>query len=51
MIKMNDKKVGAVLVQGGGIAGVQAALDLAVSRIIRYSGGELAYAAVIYRDH
>ena len=31
MIKKNDKKVGAVLVQGGGIAGVQAALDLANS--------------------
>ena len=30
---------------------VQAALDLAVSRIIRYSGGELVYAAVMYRDH
>ena len=31
MIKNNEKKVGAVLVQGGGIAGVQAALDLANS--------------------
>jgi len=31
MIQKNDKKVGAVLVQGGGIAGVQAALDLANS--------------------
>lgn len=29
MIKENEKKVGAVLVQGGGIAGVQASLDLA----------------------
>jgi heterodisulfide reductase subunit A-like polyferredoxin len=27
----NNKKIGAVLVQGGGIAGVQAALDLANS--------------------
>ena len=31
MGKSNNKKVGAVLVQGGGIAGVQAALDLANS--------------------
>lgn len=31
MIKMNDKKTGAVLVQGAGIAGVQASLDLANS--------------------
>ncbi|MCE5249043.1 FAD-dependent oxidoreductase [bacterium] len=31
MAKNNDKKTGAVLVQGGGIAGVQAALDLANS--------------------
>ncbi|MFC1762378.1 FAD-dependent oxidoreductase [Planctomycetota bacterium] len=31
MIKRNDNKVGAVLVQGGGIAGVQAALDMANS--------------------
>jgi len=31
MIKKNEKKVGAVLVQGGGIAGVQASLDLANS--------------------
>ena len=29
MIKANDKKTGAVLVQGAGIAGVQASLDLA----------------------
>ncbi|MBP1710953.1 MAG: heterodisulfide reductase, subunit A-like, partial [Deltaproteobacteria bacterium] len=27
----NNKKIGAVLVEGGGIAGVQAALDLANS--------------------
>ena len=27
MNKSDDKKTGAVLVQGGGIAGVQAALD------------------------
>jgi heterodisulfide reductase subunit A-like polyferredoxin len=31
MSKLDDKKTGAVLVQGGGIAGVQAALDLANS--------------------
>ena len=31
MIRQNIKKTGAVLVQGGGIAGVQAALDLANS--------------------
>ncbi|MGA3285732.1 MAG: FAD-dependent oxidoreductase, partial [Verrucomicrobiota bacterium] len=31
MSKNGDKKIGAVLVQGGGIAGVQAALDLANS--------------------
>ena len=31
MSKNDDKKVGAVLVQGGGIAGVQASLDLANS--------------------
>jgi len=31
MGKNNDKKIGAVLVQGGGIAGVQASLDLANS--------------------
>src|SRR4030042_901853 len=31
MIKNNDNKIGAVLVQGGGIAGVQASLDLANS--------------------
>jgi len=31
MVKNNDKKIGAVLVQGGGIAGVQASLDLANS--------------------
>jgi heterodisulfide reductase subunit A-like polyferredoxin len=31
MSKSDDKKIGAVLVQGGGIAGVQAALDLANS--------------------
>jgi len=31
MDKNNDKKIGAVLVQGGGIAGVQASLDLANS--------------------
>jgi len=31
MSKSDDKKVGAVLVQGGGIAGVQASLDLANS--------------------
>lgn len=29
---------------------VRNALDLAASRIIRYSGGELAYSAVIFRD-
>ncbi len=29
MVKNNNKKIGAVLVQGGGIAGVQASLDLA----------------------
>lgn len=29
MIKMNEKKTGAVLVQGAGIAGVQASLDMA----------------------
>src|SRR5512136_2180806 len=29
MNKGNNKKIGAVLVQGGGIAGVQASLDLA----------------------
>ena len=31
MSKSDDKKIGAVLVQGGGIAGVQASLDLANS--------------------
>jgi heterodisulfide reductase subunit A-like polyferredoxin len=31
MSKSHDKKIGAVLVQGGGIAGVQASLDLANS--------------------
>jgi heterodisulfide reductase subunit A-like polyferredoxin len=31
MVKYEDKKIGAVLVQGGGIAGVQASLDLANS--------------------
>jgi heterodisulfide reductase subunit A2 len=31
MSRSEDKKIGAVLVQGGGIAGVQAALDLANS--------------------
>jgi len=31
MGKYDDKKIGAVLVQGGGIAGVQASLDLANS--------------------
>ena len=31
MIKRNEKKIGAVLVAGGGIAGVQASLDLANS--------------------
>src|SRR5512135_492317 len=31
MSKNGDQKIGAVLVQGGGIAGVQAALDLANS--------------------
>ena len=31
MAKNNEKKIGAVLVQGGGIAGVQASLDLANS--------------------
>ena len=31
MSKPDDKKIGAVLVQGGGIAGVQASLDLANS--------------------
>ena len=31
MSNSNDKKIGAVLVQGGGIAGVQASLDLANS--------------------
>lgn len=31
MAKKNNKKIGAVLVQGGGIAGVQASLDLANS--------------------
>src|ERR1035438_8529150 len=31
MSKNQDKKIGAVLVQGGGIAGVQASLDLANS--------------------
>ena len=29
MSKSDDKKIGAVLVQGGGIAGIQASLDLA----------------------
>src|SRR4030065_418591 len=28
MVKNNDKKIGAVLVQGDGIAGIQASLDL-----------------------
>jgi NADH:ubiquinone oxidoreductase subunit E/NAD-dependent dihydropyrimidine dehydrogenase PreA subunit len=36
MIKQNEKKVGAVLVQGAGIAGVQAALDLANSGLKVY---------------
>ena len=31
MDKTENKKIGAVLVQGGGIAGIQAALDLANS--------------------
>ena len=31
MIKRDEKKIGAVLVEGGGIAGVQASLDLANS--------------------
>ena len=31
MRRMSDKKVGAVLVVGGGVAGVQASLDLADS--------------------
>ena len=31
MAKSENKKTGAVLVQGGGIAGIQAALDLANS--------------------
>ena len=29
---------------------VQDALDLAISRIVRFSGGELAYAAVMFQD-
>jgi NADH:ubiquinone oxidoreductase subunit E len=36
MIQRNEKKVGAVLVQGGGIAGVQAALDMANSGLKVY---------------
>lgn len=36
MIKQNQKKVGSVLVQGAGIAGVQAALDLANSGLKVY---------------
>ena len=31
MITRDEKKIGAVLVEGGGIAGVQASLDLANS--------------------
>lgn len=36
MIQRNEKKVGSVLVQGGGIAGVQAALDMANSGLKVY---------------
>ena len=41
MSQENNKKVGAVLVQGAGIAGVQASLDLANSgfKVYLISGG------------
>jgi DNA/RNA-binding domain of Phe-tRNA-synthetase-like protein len=42
-----------LLLDGCGVTSVdtvQDMLDLAVSRVVRFTGGELAYSALIYQD-